>query len=121
MLRPFAPVDTALGGQDGEGAEAAHQVQLGGQVGEGAHQVWLGGQVGEGAEAVHHVWLGGQVGEGAEVAHQVWLGRSLTPVQIVLGRRRMPIIINWFCRIFNIFINDWEIHLISLHHWQWLL
>ena len=63
-MRPFAPVDSILGGQDGEGAEAAHQV-------------WLDGQVGEGAEAAHHVWLGG----------------SLTPVQITLSRRRMPIII----------------------------
>ena len=65
LLRPFAPVDTALGGQ-----------------------------LGEGAEAVHHVWLGGQVGEGAEAAHQVWLGGSLTPVQIMLSRGRVPIIIN---------------------------
>ena len=66
-MRPFAPVETALGGQDGEGAEAAHQVLL-----------------------------GGQVGEGAEAAHQVWLGGSLTPVQITLGRGRMQIIINWY-------------------------
>ena len=65
MLRPFAPVDTSLGGQVGEGAEAAHQV-----------------------------WLVGQVGVGAEAVHQVWLGGSLTPAQITLGRRRMLSIIS---------------------------
>ena len=64
-MRPFAPVDTALGGRLGEGAEAAH-----------------------------HIWLGGHVGEGDEAAHQVWIGGSLTPVQITLGRDRMQIIIS---------------------------
>ena len=44
LLRPFTPVETAFVGQDGEGAEAAHHV-------------WLGGQVRVGVEAAHHVWL----------------------------------------------------------------
>ena len=85
LLRPFTPVDSMLGGQVRQGAEAAHQV-----------------------------WLGGHVGVGAEAAHQVWLGWSLTPVQISLGGGRMPIIINWFCRIVNLFINDWEILLVFI-------